>query len=110
MDPEPGLGKGLRIEVVDEERVESISLELRMDRPRKGGVMRDNHVGFRLLEKRELRQVQVVPFVDRYILVVDEVRKAGGLTPPGIIQTGPAGCDGEPDPADGDQVAQTLRE
>jgi hypothetical protein len=35
MDPEPCFWKALRIEVVHEERVESIALEVRMDRPRK---------------------------------------------------------------------------
>ena len=37
--PKPGLGKALRIEIVDEEHVQCITLEVRVDRTREGSVV-----------------------------------------------------------------------
>ena len=68
-------------------------------------MVRDDHVRLRLLQKRELGQVQVVPFVSGHALDLHKIREASGLTRPGVIQIGPERCNGEPDPTNRDQVA-----
>src|SRR5215212_12071479 len=95
MDPELRFRKALRIEVVHEEGIQSITLEVRVDRAKEGGVMRDNYVGLCLLEKRELSQVQVVPSIGSRTLDLHEIREASRLTSSGMIQIGPERCYGE---------------
>jgi HAD superfamily hydrolase (TIGR01509 family) len=110
VNPEPSFGKALRIEVVHEEGVESIASEVRMDRPRKWGVMRDDYVSLSLLQERELGQMQVVPLVDGRALDLHKIREASGLMSARVIEIGPERGNREPDPTNRDQVASVIRE
>ena len=60
-------------------------------------MMRDNHVGLCLLQKRELRQVQVVPrsAVTLWIFTKSGKRAASRAQ---VVQIGPECCNSEPDP------------
>jgi hypothetical protein len=52
--------------------------------------------------------VQVVPFVDRYILDLHKVKEASSLTSSGVIQISPERGDREPDPIYRNQIASIF--